>query len=61
MGDAMQDATSHSEADRIRQDGEPDALLADVSDIQAFVASLPDRDTRPADEILGYDDFRLPS
>lgn len=39
-----------------RPHGEP----ADVTDIQAFVASLPDRDRRPPDEILGYDDFGLP-
>jgi antitoxin VapB len=32
----------------------------DVAEIQAFVASLPDRDARPADEILGYDEFGLP-
>lgn len=56
----MSDAISHSEADGLRREREHDALLADISDIQAFVASLPDRDTRPDDEIL-YDDFGLPS
>lgn len=55
----MSDAISHSEADGLRREREHDALLADISDIQAFVASLPDRDTRPDDEIL-YDDFGLP-
>jgi antitoxin VapB len=37
-----------------------ETLLAEVSEIQRFVADLPDRDTRPADEILGYDDQGLP-
>ena len=32
-----------------------------VAEIQAFVASLPDLDARSAEEILGYDDFGLPS
>jgi len=31
-----------------------------VADIQAFVASLPDRDTRTPEEILGYDEFGFP-
>ncbi|HEY7768356.1 hypothetical protein [Longimicrobium sp.] len=57
----MSDAISHSEADGLRPDREHNTLLADISDLQAFVASLPDRDTRSADEILGYDDFGLPS
>lgn len=37
-----------------------DLLDAEVAEIQAFVASLPDRDPRSAEEILGYDDFGLP-
>jgi antitoxin VapB len=45
----------------VQQLRESHALLTDVSDIQAFVASLPDRDTRSADEILAYDEFGLPS
>lgn len=36
-------------------------LLAEVRQVQALVASLPDRDTRTADEILGYDERGLPS
>lgn len=35
-------------------------IRATVAELQAFVASLPDRDKRPADEILGYDGFGLP-
>ena len=38
-----------------------DLLDAEVAEIQTFVASLPDRDARTADEILGYDSFGLPS
>lgn len=33
---------------------------AEVAEIQRFVASLPTRDSRSADEILGYDGFGLP-
>lgn len=39
---------------------EPELLLAEVAEIQRFVADLPDRDTRHPDEILGYDDAGLP-
>lgn len=35
-------------------------VRAAVGDIQEMVASLPDRDDRPADEILGYDEHGLP-
>ena len=37
------------------------AMLAQVREIQKFVASLPVRDPRPADEMLGYDERGLPS
>lgn len=39
---------------------DPDLLLAEVAEIQRFVADLPDRDLRSPDEILGYDDTGLP-
>jgi antitoxin VapB len=39
---------------------EPDLLLREIAEIQRFVAALPDRDRRTADEILGYDDRGLP-
>jgi len=40
---------------------EDEALrLAEVAEIQRLVASLPDRDTRSAEEILGYDALGLP-
>lgn len=43
-------------------EAEPDGDLldAEIAEIQAFVASLPDRDSRSADEILGYDAYGLP-
>ena len=37
-----------------------DLLEAEVVAIQEFVAALPDRDPRTAEEILGYDPFGLP-
>jgi antitoxin VapB len=44
--------------DRVSPD--PD-LLAAIEEIQRFLAGLPDRDTRTAEEILGYDTFGIPS
>jgi antitoxin VapB len=38
-----------------------DLLLAEVAEIQTFVAALPDLDARSPDEILGYDDHGLPT
>lgn len=32
-----------------------DRLLAEIANLQRFVADLPDRDSRSSDEILGYD------
>jgi antitoxin VapB len=37
-----------------------EALLAEVRELQQFLADLPDRDRRSADEILGYDESGLP-
>jgi antitoxin VapB len=44
----------------VRHHEERGILLSEIAKIQAFVASLPDRDVRSADEILGYDEFGLP-
>lgn len=38
----------------------PEVLLEEVAEIQRFVAELPDRDARTADEILGFDETGLP-
>ena len=35
-------------------------LQAEVAELQAFLRNQPERDARPADEILGYDAFGLP-
>jgi antitoxin VapB len=62
-GESLTEAVINALRDRlatVQRQQERGALLADVSDIQAFVASLPDRDTRTVDEILGYDEFGLP-
>lgn len=45
----------------IRRGRDTGKALADVASIQALVASLPDLDPRTADEIIGYDDFGLPT
>lgn len=37
------------------------AGAAGIAELQAFVASLPIRDARAPDEIIGYDDHGLPS
>ena len=34
-------------------------VRSEIAAIQEFVASLPDRDRRSPDEIIGYDDFAL--
>lgn len=38
-----------------------DAIIRSVERIQAMVAALPVRDSRTPDEILGYDEYGLPS
>jgi len=43
-----------------RQKDTFEMLWAEVEEIQRFVVDLPDLDTRPADEILGYDQHGLP-
>ena len=42
---------------RVRESG---PIAADVAEIQAFVKAQPERDTRTAEQILGYDEFGLP-
>lgn len=39
---------------------EPDLLLAEVAEIQSFVADLPDRDSRDPSDIPDYDEAGLP-
>ena len=46
---------------RVRQRQGGRSLAAEILEIAEHCASLPDLDTRPADEILGYDEYGLPS
>lgn len=46
--------------ENIRRSSRRARIHADVADLQAVVAALPDLDPRSADEILGYDQFGLP-
>ena len=59
MTDAVIAALSRTLAAEDRS-SDPEVLLAEVADLQALVAALPDRDTRSPDEILGYDEHGLP-
>jgi antitoxin VapB len=54
--DALRERLAH-----VRRTPGGDLLDAEVAEIQAFVASLPDRDRRSDEEILGYDAFGLPA
>jgi antitoxin VapB len=60
MTEAVTEALRQSLATTPRSD-EPDLLVRDVEALQRFVADLPDRDTRSAEEILGYGPAGLPS
>jgi antitoxin VapB len=60
MTDVVTEALRRS-LDEESRASEPDLLLAQVEEIQRFVADLPDRDCRGPDEILGYDESGLPS
>ena len=46
---------------RVRQRHGGRSLAAEILEIGEHCAALPDLDTRPADEILGYDEHGLPS
>ena len=59
LTDAVTVALRESLATR-RQGDSFHLLWAEVSEIQRFVADLPDRDTRSPEEILGYDQDGLP-
>ncbi|HEX6041759.1 type II toxin-antitoxin system VapB family antitoxin [Longimicrobium sp.] len=63
-GESLTDVVTNALRDRlllVRRQQERSALMSDILQIQAFVAALPDLDNRAPDEILGYDDFGLPS
>ena len=46
---------------RVRRTGGKRSLAEELLAIGAHCAALPDYDTRPAEEILGYDENGLPS
>jgi hypothetical protein len=54
-------------ADTMREPTSPDAvaeqddLMESVRELQAMLAACPGDDARTADEIIGYDEFGLPS
>jgi antitoxin VapB len=63
-GESVTAAVRHAaeeRLDRVRRGREGRDLAADLLDIGARCAALPDRDVRTADEILGYDDRGLPT
>jgi len=63
-GSSLTDAVTMALGESLRavrdQGAGIEALLAEVHQVQALVAALPDRDTRGPDEILGYDDLGMP-
>ncbi len=61
LTDAVTEALRHRVRSAVDRGAEDEALLlAEIEEIQQLVASLPDRDTRTPEEILGYDALGLP-
>jgi len=61
LTDAVTDALRHQLRAEVGREVEDETLLlAEVGEVQRLVAALPDRDTRTAEEILGYDAYGLP-
>ena len=62
-GESLTEAVTVAVRERLdslrRRAARPD-VRARVADLQAFVANLPDRDGRTAEEVLGYDQHGLP-
>jgi antitoxin VapB len=63
-GSSLTDAVTAALTESLRASRSPDVglstLLAEVRQVQALVAELPDRDSRSAEDILGYDDLGMP-
>lgn len=62
-GESMTEAVTQAlvrRLDEVQRSTGVAVLAAEVLEIQEFVRSLPERDHRPADEIIGYDEFGLP-
>jgi antitoxin VapB len=63
-GESLTDAVMVALRERleaVRRLRERKRLGAEIAEIQEFVASLPDRDRRTAEEIVGYDEYGLPA
>ena len=63
-GESLTEAVTLALKERLaamRRRARSSRLRADVAQIQKMVATLPIRDPRSAEEILGYDRFGLPS
>jgi antitoxin VapB len=62
-GESLTEAVTVAIRERLaslQQHGRRAEVRRSVREIQAFVRRLPEREARPADEILGYDEFGLP-
>ena len=62
-GESLTDAVIsalESRLSAIRRVRDSRPIAADVAEIQAFVRAQPERDSRTAEQILGYDNFGLP-
>lgn len=62
-GETLTEAVTNALRERlVRQTGrDPSAVLAAVDRIAAEVAALPVLDNRTPDEIIGYDEYGLPT
>jgi antitoxin VapB len=63
-GESLTDVVTNALRDRltlVRRQQERSALMSDILQIQAFVAALPNHEGGTSDEIIGYDNFGLPT
>lgn len=61
-GESVDEAVATAIRERLARSKETRAkeVHEAILDFRAEIAKLPERDPRPADEILGYDEFGLP-
>lgn len=60
-GTSLTEAVTSALRETLRRAERPVDRAVLLAEIQRFVAELPDRGTGGADEILGYDELRLPA
>jgi antitoxin VapB len=63
-GEGVTEAVTNALRERlisVSRESDRAVLQSSIARIQSFVASLPSRDARTPEEILGYDEFGLPS